>query len=53
VGDFHCLEIAADNYPVTYALIQGVRVTRRATRRRTVEDWQILFHQGTIVAQTP
>lgn len=31
VGDFHCMEIAADNYLVTYTLIQGARVTRRAT----------------------
>lgn len=54
VGDFHCLEIAADNYLVTYTLIQGPRVTRRATIwRRTVDGWQILYHQGTVVAQTP
>ena len=54
VGDFHCLEIAADNYLVTYTLIQGARVTRRATIwRRTFEGWQILYHQGTMVAQTP
>src|SRR5882762_1433720 len=31
IGDFHCLEIAADNYLVTYTLIQGARVTQRAT----------------------
>jgi hypothetical protein len=50
VGDFHCLEIATNNYLVTYTLIQGERVTRRATIwRRTADGWQILFHQGTIV----
>lgn len=54
VGDFHCLEIAADNYLVTYTLIQGQRATRRATIwRRTPDGWQIVYHQGTITAQTP
>ena len=53
VGDFHCAEIAADNYLVTYTLIQGARVTRRATIwRRTSGDWQILYHQGTVVARS-
>lgn len=51
IGDFHCLEIATDNYLISYTLIQGERVTRRTTIwRRTAEGWQILFHQGTIVA---
>ena len=53
IGDFHCLEIAADNYLVTYTLIQGERVTRRATIwRHTTEGWQIVYHQGTVVAQS-
>jgi hypothetical protein len=53
VGDFHCLEIAADNYLVTYTLIQGERMTRRATIwRRTVDGWQIVYHQGTIVVRS-
>ena len=48
--DFHCLEIATDNYLVTYTLIQGARVTRRSTIwRRTNSGWKILYHQGTIV----
>jgi hypothetical protein len=52
IGDFHCLEIATDNYLVTYTLIQGDRITRRATIwRRTADGWQIVYHQGTIVAQ--
>jgi|SRR4051812_24221444 hypothetical protein len=51
IGDFHCVDIAADNYLVTYTLIQGDRVTRRTTIwRRTAGNWQIVFHQGTIVA---
>jgi hypothetical protein len=52
IGDFHCLEIAANNYLVTYTLIQGESVTRRATIwRRAANEWQILYHQGTLVAQ--
>jgi hypothetical protein len=48
--DFHCREIAADNYLLTYTLLQGSRITRRATLwRRTAGGWRILFHQGTVV----
>jgi len=48
--DFHCLEIARDNYLLTYTLLQRERVTRRATLwRRTSEGWKIVYHQGTIV----
>jgi hypothetical protein len=48
--DFHCFEIAFDNYLLTYTLIQGARVTRRSTIwRRTDQGWKILYHQGTIV----
>ena len=47
---FHCLEIAPENYLVTYTLLQGARVTRRATLwRRTKSGWKILYHQGTVV----
>ena len=48
--DFECLEIAANNYLLTYTLIQGRRITRRATVwRRTADGWKILYHQGTVV----
>jgi hypothetical protein len=48
---FHCLEIARDNYLVTYTLLQGERVTRRSTIwRRTEQGWKIVYHQGTVVA---
>lgn len=51
VGDFHCLEIAPDNYLVTYTLMQHERVTRRATIwRRAADGWQIVYHQGTVAA---
>lgn len=53
VGDFYCLEIAANNYLVTYTLIQGERITRRASIwRRTVDGWQIVYHQGTIAVRS-
>jgi hypothetical protein len=48
--DFHCLQIAPENYLVTYTLLQGARVTRRATLwRRTGSGWKIVYHQGTVV----
>lgn len=53
LDDVHCAKIAADNYLLTYTLIQGERVTRRATIwRRAAEGWQVVYHQGTVVAET-
>lgn len=50
-SDFQCREIAADNYLLTYTLLQGARLTRRATLwRRTPAGWKILYHQGTTAA---
>jgi hypothetical protein len=50
-SDFHCIEIAAGNYLLTYTLRQADRVTRRASIwRKTNDGWKIVFHQGTIVA---
>jgi hypothetical protein len=52
--DFQCREIATDNYLVTYTLIQGARITRRATLwRRTDAGWKALYHQGTVVELKP
>jgi hypothetical protein len=49
-SDFHCLEIAADNYLLTYTLAQGSRISRRSTIwRRTPRGWKIVYHQGTLV----
>ena len=48
--DFHCLEIAVDNFLLTYTLIQGTRISRRSTIwRRTAQGWKIAYHQGTVV----
>ncbi len=50
--DFQCREVARDNYLLTYTLVQGERVTRRATLwRRHESAWKIVYHQGTIVEQ--
>lgn len=46
-SDFHCREIAADNYLLTYTLRQGERITRRATLWRHTA----VYHQGTLVAE--
>ncbi|MFT3899397.1 MAG: DUF4440 domain-containing protein [Gordonia sp. (in: high G+C Gram-positive bacteria)] len=51
--DFAVRELSPDTYLLTYALIQGLRHTRRATiwqRRRG--DWVALYHQGTVVDGT-
>ena len=49
-SDFHCLEIAPDHYLLTYALLQGERLTRRSTIwRRQGLSWKIVYHQGTVV----
>jgi|SRR6185503_2891909 len=51
VQDFSCVKIAQDNYLATYTLVQGVRITRRATIwRRGAEGWQAVYHQGTVVS---
>jgi len=49
--DFACRELGSDTYLLTYTLLQGRRKTRRASlwRRRSGEDWKIVFHQGTLV----
>jgi len=50
-SNFHCAEIAACNYLLTYTLAQGERLTRRSTLwRQTARGWKIVFHQGTLVA---
>lgn len=47
---FHCRQLAADVFLLTYTLLQGERKTRRTTIwQRTAKDWKIVFHQGTIV----
>ncbi len=49
--DFHCRELGPDAYLLTYTLKQGERVSRRSTIwRRHEGGWQIVFHQGTLVA---
>lgn len=48
--DFQCTQIAQDHYLLTYTVIQGSRISRRASLwRRTQKNWSILYHQGTLV----
>jgi hypothetical protein len=50
--DFHCRELCADVYLLTYTLKQRGRVTRRATIwQRHGRGWQAVFHQGTLVRE--
>jgi len=50
-AEFGLRRIAPDTYLLTYTLDQAGRITQRATIWRQVEGgWQILYHQGTIVA---
>lgn len=49
-SEFACRGLGPDTYLVTYTLEQAGRITRRSTIwRRSGSNWQILFHQGTIV----
>ncbi|MBN8827763.1 MAG: GNAT family N-acetyltransferase [Sphingobacteriia bacterium] len=52
--DFKIMQIAPNNYLLTYILIQNnTRITRRSTIWRKQNDkWKILYHQGTIVSET-
>jgi hypothetical protein len=50
-SEFHCRQLAADVYLLTYTLRQDARLTRRSTVwRRAPDGWKIVFHQGTEVA---
>ena len=48
--EFHCRAVGPDTYLLTYLLEQGDRRSRRVTAwRRTDGQWQVLYHQGTLV----
>lgn len=49
-GGFHCVALGPQTYLLTYDLRRGDRLTRRATVwRRTPDDWEVVYHQGTLV----
>ncbi|MFG2533554.1 DUF4440 domain-containing protein [Streptomyces sp. NPDC048516] len=49
-SDFHCQELAAAVYLLTYTLVLNGRRTRRATIwQQGAEGWRTLYHQGTVV----
>ena len=50
VTDFACQELAPDLYLATYRLDQNGRLSQRSTIwRNSGDDWQAVFHQGTLV----
>lgn len=51
--DFELIQIAQDNYLLTYTLIQNkTRITKRSTIwRREKDQWKIVYHQGTIAQE--
>jgi hypothetical protein len=50
-SDFKCRSLGNDTYLVTYLLKQADRITRRLTIwRKTDDQWQVAYHQGTIVS---
>ena len=51
VTNFGCQPLAAGLFLATYTLNQSGRVSRRASLwRQTPVGWQVVYHQGTIVA---
>ena len=49
-SEAQCRRVAPDTYLLTYTLRQTERVTRRLTVwQRTDGQWQIFYHQGTVV----
>ena len=47
-------QLGPETYLLTYTLDQNSRITRRSTLwRNTLEGWQILYHQGTLVSAPP
>jgi hypothetical protein len=51
VTNFGCQPLAADLFLATYTLNQSGRVSRRASLwRQTPEGWQVVYHQGTLLA---
>jgi hypothetical protein len=50
-SEYGLRRLGPDTYLFTYTLRQGERTTRRATIwQSTANGWNILYHQGTIVA---
>jgi len=50
MNEFRCRRLGPRVFLLTYVLIQGRRVTRRATIwRRAGSGWKAVYHQGTLV----
>jgi hypothetical protein len=53
-SDFRCQKLAADVYLLTYTLVQTIEAKKRRTQRSTIwrregGDWNIVYHQGTVI----
>ena len=53
-SDFDVRRLGPDTFLLTYTLDQAGRLTRRATIWQKTRDdgWRILYHQGTVVADS-
>jgi hypothetical protein len=51
VTELACRDLGNSVFLATYLLIQGRRVTRRATLWRYDGQWWAVYHQGTIVSE--
>jgi hypothetical protein len=52
-SDFSCRPLAENIFLLTYVLTQGTRKTRRATLWQcSPRGWKILYHQGTVIADS-
>jgi hypothetical protein len=50
---FALRQLAPDTYLLTYSLRQFERLTRRSTLwHKAADGWMILYHQGTLVAES-
>jgi hypothetical protein len=50
-SEFKCRQLSLDTYLLTYLLRQDERFTRRATIWQVAtRGWQIIYHQGTVIA---
>lgn len=52
VGEFNCQALGGSVFLVTYLLVQGSRLSRRATLWRYTGEWRALYHQGTLISDS-
>lgn len=51
ISDAHCTQLCAGTFLLSYSLLHQQRLSRRSTIWRCTDgQWQMLFHQGTLVS---